>query len=104
MGQALTKLFMIIAMPFVTFILHVLTCGVFAWFIGLFFGNGILGMLSAMGIEGFSMWQIGIFMGFFSGFFRRIITFNGKGKSKDNVENNDVHNGNVIINVGNSKK
>ena len=69
--------FMIIAMPFVTFILHVLTCGVFAWFIGLFFGNGILGMLSAMGIEGFSMWQIGIFMGFFSGFFRRIITFNG---------------------------
>jgi hypothetical protein len=109
MGQALTKLFMIIAMPFVTFILHVLTCGVFAWFIGLFFGNGILGMLSAMGIEGFSMWQIGIFMGFCSGFFTRMITFGNNRKSKvnpvsANAETNGNQTGNVIINIGTSKK
>ncbi len=104
MVEAITKLFTLIVTPLVIFVLHVLTCGVFAWFIGLFFGDGILEVLSSLGVEGFSMWQIGIFMGFFSGFFRRIITFNGKGKSKDNVENNDVHNGNVIINVGNSKK
>ena len=73
--EAIAKLFMLIVTPFVTFILHVLTCGVFAWFIGLFFGDGILEILSSLGIEGFSMWQIGIFMGFFSGFFKRMITF-----------------------------
>ena len=79
-----------------------LTCGVFAWFIGLFFGNGILGMLSAMGIEGFSMWQIGIFMGFFSGFFKRIITINRK--DGNNAEAKDNENSRVIINIGNTKK
>ena len=104
MVQALTKLFMIIALPFVTFFLHVFAYGVFAWFIGLFFGDGILEILSAMGIEGFSMWQIGIFMGFFSGFFRRLITFNSNGKAKANAESNAEGGGNVIINIGSSKK
>jgi hypothetical protein len=107
--EAIARLFMLIVTPFVTFVLHVLTCGVFAWFIGLFFGDGILEILSSLGIEGFSMWQIGIFMGFFSGFFKRMITFSDNRKAKvnsvsGNTEVNENQTGNVIINIGTSNK
>lgn len=44
------------------------------WFIGLFFGETILGILSSLGITGFSMWQIGAFLGFVGGFFRTTVT------------------------------
>ena len=74
--NALSRLFVIIATPFLTFCWHLLTCGIFGWIAGLFFGESILGILAKFGIEGYTMWQIGIFMGFFSGFFKRMISFN----------------------------
>ena len=73
--NALSRLFVIIATPFLTFFWHLLTCGIFGWIAGLFFGDSILDILAKFGIEGYTMWQIGIFMGFFSGFFKRIINF-----------------------------
>ena len=108
MVKVITKLFTIIITPFVTFILHVITCGVFGCFIGLFFGESILQILAQLGIEGFSMWQIGVFMGFFSGFFKRMITFsnnkNAKVTAPEGTETNGAQTGNVIINIGTSKK
>ncbi len=44
------------------------------WFIGLFFEETILGILSSLGISGFSMWQIGAFLGFVGGFFRTTVS------------------------------
>ncbi len=37
--------------------------------IGLVFGKVILQIFASIGIEGFTMWQIGAFLGFISGFF-----------------------------------
>lgn len=42
---------------------------------GWFFGETILGILAAIGIEGFKMWQIGAFLGFV-GSFLRTLSFN----------------------------
>ena len=39
------------------------------WLVGLLFGQTILGILEEIGITGFSMWQIGAFLGFISSFF-----------------------------------
>lgn len=46
---------------------------VLGWFVGLFFGKAILGVLACIGIKGFSMWQIGATLGFIGGFFCRKI-------------------------------
>ena len=43
------------------------------WFIGLFFGETILGIFASLGVTGFSMWQIGAFLGFLSGFFKQTV-------------------------------
>lgn len=40
------------------------------WAVGLFFGDTILNLLSALGLHGFSMAQIGAGLGFISGFLR----------------------------------
>ena len=58
------------------FVLNVFIGAVSGWIVGLFFGNAILGILSQIGVSGFSMWQIGAFLGFISGFFRKMISFN----------------------------
>ena len=42
------------------------------WVVGLIFGKTILGLLAAIGIEGFEMWQIGVFLGFVGSFFRTL--------------------------------
>ena len=49
---------------------------VIGWFVGLFFGKAILGILACVGIKGFSMWQIGAALGFIGGFFTRKININ----------------------------
>lgn len=49
---------------------------VIGWFVGLFFGKAILGILACVGINGFSMWQIGAALGFIGGFFTRKININ----------------------------
>ena len=74
--NVLSRLFAIVAFPFLTFFWHLLTCGIFGWIAGLFFGDSILDILAKFGIEGYTMWQIGIFLGFISGFFKRMISFN----------------------------
>lgn len=48
-------------------------------FVGWFFGKTILGVLAAIGIEGFKMWQIGAFLGFVGSFFRTL-SFNSAPK------------------------
>jgi hypothetical protein len=49
--------------------------GAFAgWLVGLLFGETILGILESLGISGFAMWQIGAFLGFISGFFKKFNT------------------------------
>lgn len=44
------------------------------WFIGLFFGNTILGILSQLGVHNVAMWQFGAFLGFVGGFFKTSVT------------------------------
>lgn len=56
----------------ITLIMPVLGA-IVGWFVGLFFGETILGIFAAMGITGFKMWQIGLFLGFVGGFFKQAI-------------------------------
>lgn len=67
---------MFVVMPLFLMVLNVLFGAISGWLIGLFFGNTIIGVLDCVGISGFSMWEIGAFMGFIAGFFRKMITFN----------------------------
>tara|TARA_R110000851_G_scaffold3701_2_gene15083 strand:- start:12 stop:251 length:240 start_codon:yes stop_codon:yes gene_type:complete len=46
--------------------------GVSGWIVGLFFTETILGTLSAVGISGVTMWQLGVTLGFVSGFFKSV--------------------------------
>lgn len=41
------------------------------WIVSLFFNETILTVLMALGIKGISLWQLGAFLGFVSGFFSR---------------------------------
>jgi hypothetical protein len=47
--------------------------------VGIFFSTPILNVLSAMGIEGITMWQLGAFLGFVGGFFKAVVA---DGRSK----------------------
>ena len=44
--------------------------GVGGWLVGIFFGDLILGTLAALGIKGLTMWQLGVTLGFLSGYQR----------------------------------
>lgn len=48
----------------------------FGWIIGWFIGSTVLGILAQLGITGFSMWQIGAFLGFVGSFFGSTLNFN----------------------------
>ena len=54
---------------FLTKLVYVLVSILFAIVIGWLFGSTILGILSDLGLEGYSMWQIGAFLGFVGSFF-----------------------------------
>ena len=61
----------------VLLVLVLVTCGalsggVSGWIVGLFFTETILGTLSAVGISGVTMWQLGVTLGFVSGFFKSV--------------------------------
>lgn len=64
-----TPLFLFWGGIFVTKLINVLIGAVFGWFIGLFFNETFLAILSDLGIEGYSLWQIGAFLGFVGSFF-----------------------------------
>ncbi|NEP52893.1 MAG: hypothetical protein F6K65_30465 [Moorea sp. SIO3C2] len=51
-------------------ILGALAGGLGGWITGIFFGDLILGTLAACGVKGISMWQLGLTLGFISGFVR----------------------------------
>lgn len=76
--NVLFKLATILGLPFLLILIHVVSCGVLAWFVGLFFEKDILGILSQLNIVGYSMFEIGLFLGFVSGFFKRLISFDLK--------------------------
>ena len=62
-----------IAVTFSLFISPVLGAffgGVGGWLVGILFGDLILGTLSVLGIKGLTMWQIGVTLGFLSGYFK----------------------------------
>ena len=59
-----------------------LTGAIIGWFVGLFFGKAILGVLACIGIKGFSMWQIGATIGFVGGFFSRKVDINDLRKKR----------------------
>lgn len=44
------------------------------WFVGLFFGEIILGVLAKIGLTGVTMWEFGATLGFVGGFFKTIVT------------------------------
>ncbi len=50
--------------------------GVGGWLVGIAFGDAILGTLAACGIKGLSMWQLGVTLGFLSGYFKSSTTVN----------------------------
>ena len=70
----LTGIVMMIFWFFLTVIITVLIGAVSAWIIGLFFGKTILAIFAAIGIKGFTMWELGAFLGFVAGFFRSNVT------------------------------
>lgn len=41
--------------------------------VGIFFSTPILNTLSAFGVEGVSMWQLGATLGFVGGFFKTVV-------------------------------
>jgi len=47
--------------------------------VGIFFSTPILNVLSAMGVDGVTMWQLGAFLGFVGGFFKAVVA---DGRSK----------------------
>lgn len=76
---------MFVGAPFVLALLNVFVGAFLGWFVGLFFGDAILGIFAQIGISGFSMWQIGAFLGFVCGFFRKLITFNDFRNNKTKI-------------------
>jgi hypothetical protein len=51
-------------------LIGILTGAFVGWVVGWFFSETILGILYFLGIAGFSMWQVGAFLGFVGSFFR----------------------------------
>ncbi len=39
------------------------------WIMGWFFSETILNIFAAFGVKGFTMWEVGAFLGFISGYF-----------------------------------
>lgn len=63
---------------FLMVILGTLMGAISGWIVGLFFSDTILGVWSKFGISGFTMWELGAFLGFTGGFFRASQTNNSK--------------------------
>lgn len=57
---------------FIILVLGALGGAVAGWVVGLFFGQSILGVLSAAGVSGITMWEFGATVGFIGGFFRSV--------------------------------
>ena len=74
----LEALWLFVIIPLLLMVANVLVGAISGWFVGLFFGDTILGILSQIGICDVSMWQVGAFIGFVAGFFTKLMSFNTK--------------------------
>lgn len=63
-------------------LLTVVFSGIFGWIVGWFFGETFLAILAQIGITGFSMWQIGAFLGFVGSFFTPIVNLSNNQHEK----------------------
>ena len=79
------KLLQAVAMFFITVVISTLIGAISGWVVGLFFGQSILAIFATIGVSGFSMWQIGAFLGFVASFFRPLFNYN-----KNVVENRNT--------------
>lgn len=70
--EMLTQAFIVAGMFFLYALLGTVMGAFTGWVVGLFFGKTILAILSAAGIAGFKMWQIGALLGFIGSFFRSV--------------------------------
>ena len=68
--ESLVNLGIFVGMFFLYAVLGTVIGALTGWVVGIFFAKPILAILSAVGIEGFKMWQIGAFLGFVGSFFR----------------------------------
>ena len=73
--DVLFVLFQTILESVTAWFLVTLLAAISCWGIGLLFDEAILGILSSFGFTGFTMWEIGAFLGFVLGFYRIIIQF-----------------------------
>lgn len=77
MGKVVTSIAALLLLALTVFVLCLIGTivgSLSGWAVGLLFGETILGIFAAFGLKGFSMWQIGAFLGFVGGFFRTSVT------------------------------
>ena len=67
--------------------IYVIVGLIFGWITGWFFADTILGILAQIGITGFSMWQIGAFLGFVGSFFGNVTYFDPRKKNEPQNQN-----------------
>ena len=70
--ESLVNLAIFVGMFFLYAVIGTIIGALTGWVVGIFFGTPILAILSAIGIEGFTMAQIGAFLGFVGSFFRSV--------------------------------
>lgn len=66
--------FLVLGVYFLVVLLGALLGAFTGWVVGLFFADTILGIFAQIGIKGFAMWQLGLFLGFVGGFFKSVST------------------------------
>ena len=76
--QIVVSWFWTLGITFGIRLLIIVFSGVFGWIIGWFFSETFLSILAQLGITGFSMWQIGAFLGFVGSFFSPIVRYNNQ--------------------------
>ena len=71
--------------------IYVLIGIIFGWVVGLVLGGTILGILAQIGITGFSMWQIGAFLGFIGSFLGSSNNFHQHNQINQDPRYNQYH-------------
>lgn len=72
-------------------LLTVVFSGIFGWIVGWFFGETFLAIFAQIGITGFSMWQIGAFLGFIGSFLSPIVQQQNKQYEKSKITSAPTH-------------
>ena len=70
--ESLVNLAIFVGMFFLYAVIGTIIGALTGWVVGIFFGTPILAIFSTIGIEGFTMTQIGAFLGFVGSFFRSV--------------------------------